>query len=373
VANYVDFTLEDDKICYSATSARDYCGPKNFGPEPSRLFRNRGDGTFEDVSEVSQVARHDGPGLGVIASDLDADGRVDLFVANDARPNLLWINQGDRTFREAALLSGCALNEDGEAEAGMGVDAGDYDNDGDEDLFITHLIGETNTLYANDGRGLFEDRTAESGLGPPSLPFTGFGTAWIDYDNDGWLDLLVVNGAVKIIPALAEAGDPVPLHEIKQLFRNRGDGRFDDVTRQAGAAFELSEVGRGAAFGDVDNDGDTDVLVTNNNGPARLLVNEVGQRNHWLGLRMVDRSGAADALGTQVELIRADGAPLARRVHTDGSYLSANDARVVFGLGERAEIRTVRARWPDGTREEWSGITPDRYWTLRQGSGTSAP
>ena len=217
------------------------------------------------------MASEYGPALGVVATDVDGDGWVDIYVANDGQENQLWVNQQDGTFSNGALLAGVALNDAGSAEAGMGVDAGDFDNDGDADLFVTHLVSETNTLYVNDGTGLFEDQSARSGLGFPSLPYTGFGTLWFDFDNDGWLDILAVNGAVGIIQTLVQAKDPHPLHQRNQLFRNLGNGRFEDVSERAGAVFQLSEVSRGAAFGDLDNDGDVDVLVTNNNGRARLL------------------------------------------------------------------------------------------------------
>jgi hypothetical protein len=191
ITHYVDFTLDNHKPCYSVSSARDYCGPLSFEPIPDKVFRNRGDGTFEDVTAASHVAQTYGAGLGIVWADYDGDGDRDVYVANDTHPNQLWLNQDDGTFRDEALLRGCALNEDGKAEASMGVDSGDYDEDGDEDLFMTHLTDETNTLYRNDGAGTFDDVTAESRLGLPSFPFTGWGTSFLDYDNDGWLDLLV--------------------------------------------------------------------------------------------------------------------------------------------------------------------------------------
>jgi hypothetical protein len=251
----------------------------------------------------------------------------------------------------------------------MGVAAGDFDGDGDEDLFISHLVTQTNTLYVNDGSGLFDDRSVRSGLGPPSLAFTGFGTEWIDYDNDGWLDLLVVNGAVDLIPRLVQAKDPFPLHQRNQLFRNLGNGRFEEVSARAGTAFERSEVSRGAAFGDVDNDGDVDVLVTNNNGPARLLLNSVGTANHWIGVRMVGATARRDMLGTRVGIFRDDGPPLWRRVRSDGSYASANDPRVLVGLGPSVHVTAVRAIWPSGRTEEWTDVPVDRWTTLHEGTG----
>ena len=314
MTNYVDFSFANHRPCYGPSSARDYCNPAIYDPYPSRLFRNRGDGTFEDVTGRSGIARHYGAGLGVVADDLNGDGRVDLYVANDGHPNNLWINRGDGTFTDEALLGGCALDERGNARAGMGVDAGDYDSDGDLDLVVTNLSGQTHALFGNDGRGVFDDLGAESGLAGATRPYTGFGTGWLDYDNDGALDLFMADGDVKVIPELAQAGDPYPLHQRNQLLRNLGNARFDDVSASAGAALALSEVSRGAAFGDVDNDGDTDILVANNAGRARLLLNQVGNRRPWIGLRVVDASGRVDALGARVTAQRSSASAIVRRV-----------------------------------------------------------
>ncbi|MDH3308683.1 MAG: VCBS repeat-containing protein, partial [Acidimicrobiia bacterium] len=288
VANYVDFPFEDPVLCRDLTGARDYCGPASYPAQPDRLYRNRGDGTFEDVTARAGLKTEPRPALGVVIADLDDDGSSDIYVANDGEPNYFWANQGDGTFLDEALFAGCAVNASGKAEGSMGVDAADFDRDGDLDLFMTHLVAETNTVFVNDGQGLFSDRTSSTGLGAPSRLHTSFGTGWLDYDNDGWLDLVVVNGAVKKIEALARANDPFPMHEPNQLFRNLGDGsgRYEEVSDSAGSAFALSEVSRGAAIGDIDNDGDTDILIANNGGPVRLLLNQVGHASHWLGLEL---------------------------------------------------------------------------------------
>jgi len=367
IGNYVNYSVANNVECFN--NIRTYCGPDGFVPVPDRLFRNRGDGTFEDTTAASQIGREYGPALGVSTADLDGNGWIDIYVANDLSENRSWMNQGDGTFVNTAQFNGSAYNDVGDAEASMGVDAGDFDGDGDDDLFVSHLITQTNTLYVNDGNGLFEDRSTRTGLGPPSLAFTGFGTAWFDYDNDGWLDIFVANGAVDLIPRLVQAGDPYPLHQTNQLFRNLGGGRFTEVSSSSGPVFELSEVSRGSAFGDIDNDGDVDIVLTNNNGPARLLLNAVGNQQHWVGLRLVDPATNRDMLGTRVAVIPVGGTPSWRRVRSDGSYASANDPRVLFGLGTNSEIEGVQAIWPDGTLETWTSVQTDQWVTLSRGTG----
>ena len=370
VGHYLSWRAESSTPCFSPSGRPDYCSPNVYQPQPSRLYHNNRDGTFTDVTSSAGIAREFGPALGVSTADFNGDGWIDIYVANDGQPNQLWINQHDGTFKNTALLSGTALSAHGKAKAGMGVDAGDVDNDGDEDLFVTNLTGEGNDIYVNDGSGLFEEQSGRSGLGAASRAYTGFGTAWFDVDNDGWLDTLIVNGAVQTMEALRKVNDPLPLHQRKLLFRNLGDRRFEDVTSRGGAAFELSEVGRGAAFGDIDNDGDTDVLVANNDGKPRLLINNVGNRNHWLGLRLVGKQTPRDMLGARVGVVRDNGSTLWRRARSDGSYASANDPRVLVGLDQSTKVGRVRVIWPSGTTEEWSTVAIDRYTTLKEGDGT---
>jgi hypothetical protein len=264
----------------------------------------------------------------------------------------------------------------------MGVDAGDFDNDGSEDLFTTQLPSEGNNLYHNAGSGLFEDASAASGLGPMSRGYTGFGTAWLDVDNDGWLDLLVANAPIEAIKE--RAGERYPYGEGKLLFRNLRNGRFENVTAQAGPAFQPFEVSRGAAFGDIDNDGDVDVVIANIHGPARLLINTIGNRKHWAGVRLLGgparsatagaKAGAAsgrDMLGARVEVIRANEPTLWRRARSDGSYASANDPRVLIGLGDSTVKPTLRIHWPDGRLEEFRDVSLDAWSVLRQGEGVA--
>ena len=370
VGNYVYYSVEADKPClHPIGSLVDYCPPSVYRAQAARLYHNNRNGTFTDVTGTAGMARESGPALGVATADFNGDGWVDIYVANDGEPNRLWINKHDGTFTNTALLAGAALGADGEAKGSMGVDAADFDHDGDEDLFITELAREGHDLYVNDGTGVFEERAASAGIRLPSLLYTGFGTAWLDFDNDGWLDILTVNGAVRHAAEALTRKETFSLQQPKQLFRNLGNGQFADVTGQAGAALGSSEVSRGAAFGDVDNDGDTDVVVANDSGPVRLLINNVGNNKHWVGVRVVGRHPRGDTIGARVGVMRANAPTLWRRARVDGSYASANDPRVLFGLGDTSKIDEVRVEWPDGTAEEWTNVPVDRYTTLKAGEG----
>ncbi len=372
VGSYVDFSWDNRKPCFTAAAVPEYCGPLTYNGTSDKLFHNTGNNRFEDVTEKAGINESDGGALGVVSADFNADGWMDIYVANDGVPNHLWINQGDGTFIDDAMLAGAALNMDGSAEASMGVDAADFDGDGDEDLFMTHLARETNTLYINDGSGWFEDQTVSMGLSKTSFSFTGFGTAWIDFDNDGWLDLLSANGAVTQMEEQVRAHDPYPMHQTNQIFRNLGNGRYEDFTARAGSVFELSEVSRGTTFGDVDNDGDTDVLIINNNGQARLLINNIRNDNKWIGLRFLDKNGKRDQLGAFVEVKIDDKRSLWRRVRTDGSYVSARDPRLLVGLGMAPDSVSMVVTWPDGSRESWTGLETGAYHTVKQGDGKTA-
>lgn len=363
VAAYVSFSPQYNKRCASTSGQRDFCGPQSYEPLTDRLFRNDGTGAFEDVSVTSGIVAANGSGLGVVSADLDNDGWLDIYVANDQLPNLLWRNRGDGTFEERGLLSGTAYNANGAMEASMGVTAGDFDGDGDEDLFMTHLAQQTNTLYLNDGAGTFMDVTDRYRMGHSSLPFTGFGAAWFDHDNDGLLDVYVTNGAVLIETGQIATSD-YPYAQHDQLFHNDGDG-FS--LRDPGV--DTFAVGRGAAFGDLDNDGDVDVLLSNNNGPAWILRNELGGQKPWLRVRLRGVTANRDGEGARVALLRPGQPPLWRRAHTDGSYLSASDIRVHFGLGDGPQPESVGVHWPGGGAEVWPVPGTRREIELTQGSG----
>ncbi|MEE8524763.1 MAG: CRTAC1 family protein [Thermoanaerobaculia bacterium] len=362
VACYKDWSLGDHRACRSTTGAADYCGPGSFLSIGDRLFHNRGggpDGTvfFEDVSATSGILLEYGAGLGALTADFDGNGWTDIYVANDQDPNFLWLNRGDSTFIDRALIAGTAVNKDGLAEGSMGIVAGDVDGDGDPDLFMTHFRDETNTLYLNQGGGFFSDGTSLSRLGSPSRPYTGFGTAFLDYDNDGWLDVAVANGRVSVDEEQRSAGAALPLAESNQLFHNLG-GRFEEVSERGGD-FAAPAVGRGLAVGDVDHDGDPDLLVANAHGRTGLFLNRVGQDAGWLGVRPVTPA-LIPVVGVEIALERSDGTRLVRVSRTDGSYLSARDPRLLFGLGEAAATR-LEATWPDGRRQRWELETMQRF------------
>ncbi len=364
VATYLDWSKESELACMDVLGRPDYCSPKNYKtPARDLLYRNLGGGRFEDRSRASGVWAGLGTGLGVACGDLDDDGWLDVFVANDGMPNHLWQNRGDGTLEDTAMLSGCGVDANGLPKAGMGVDLADLDGDLDLDLLVCNLKGESDSCYQNEG-GWFSDRTASAGLAAASKPFTRFGMALVDLDHDGWLDLYQANGRVERSTA-ANAGDPYA--EPNLLFRGLPGGRFAEVLPRGGTGVQLVATSRAAAFGDLDGDGGIDILVVNRDGPAHLLQNQVAARGNWVLLRVRERSGA-DALGASLvaevagRTLRADVAPAY-------SYLASNDPRVHLGLGREPRVESVVVRWVDGTEERFGPLEAGRVHELVRGSG----
>jgi enediyne biosynthesis protein E4 len=346
------------------------CGPLGLKGAPDHLFRNNGDGTFSEVSKqagVDDVAGY--YGLGVAWFDYDDDGRPDLIVANDSTPNYLYRNKGDGTFEDVSYLSGAALNENGRAQAHMGVAIGDYDGDGRDDIHITNFADDSNVLYHNDGGGIFTDVTFASGLGEVSIPFLGWGTNFFDYDNDGALDLLVVNGHVYPIADVADWGTSYRQRPL--LFRNV-KGKFYEIGSSAGAALNFPRASRGSAVGDFDNDGDLDILINNIDDAPTLLRNDGGARaGHWLNVKLVGdpkRKSPRDAIGA-IALCTAGGKTMRAEVASGRSYNSQSDLRVHFGLGASAKVDRFEVRWPNGKAEQYAIKTVDQIGAIEQGSG----
>ena len=362
VVNYLDATFERNPPC-EMKGIRAYCHPRHFAGVPDRLYRNLGDGRFGEVSRSSGILNPEGKGLGVVAADFDGDGWVDLYVANDSVRNVLLRNKGDGTFSDVTLLSGTGYNSQAQAEAGMGVDAADYDGDSLLDIFVTNYDLETNALYRYQGNWLFGDERWRSGLARKDRFLLGFGAGFLDFDNDGDRDLLVVNGHVvdnieRIQPDLSH---PQP----DQLFENRG-GRFVEHGPFYRWSSRQPRVGRGAALGDIDNDGDIDVLISNCGAEPTLLINRVGARRNWIQLRLTGTDSSRDAVGTRLTLTTAEGEQT-DQITGGGSYLSASDLRAHFGLGEAARVEEIRIRWPSGKEEVLKDIPANRILQVTEG------
>lgn len=370
VANYLDY--DPTQKCADARGAPEFCGPHGFPGLVARLFQNRG-GRFEDVTVPSGLARAAGPALGVLCADFDGDHWPDIFFADDGRPNRLFINKRDGTFSEEAAVRGLALNAAGQTAGNMGIAIGDVDNDGLFDLFVTHLAEEQHALWTQDRRGYFQDKIVAVGLMQQGWRGTGFGAAFADFDLDGDLDLAFVNGRVK----RGEQGGPVasgvhpfwvPYAQRNQLFANGGQGNFRDMSSANAAMCGAAMVGRGLAIGDIDNDGDVDLLVTSTGGPAKLYRNSAPRKGHWLTLRVIDPSlGGRDAYGAEI-VVHAGGRRHWRLANPAFSYLCSNDPRVHVGLGSAASFHSVEVLWPDGTKETFPGGPADRLLELRKGS-----
>ncbi|MHC4305506.1 MAG: CRTAC1 family protein [Planctomycetota bacterium] len=365
IANYVAWSRAAELNCFAQSGERDYCAPKNYNaPSRDTLYRNLGDGTFRDVTVAAGMDQAFGNGFGVACADYNLDGHLDFYVANDGMANRLWIAAGDGTFTDEGLMLGCALNRYGWPEAGMGVAAVDIENDGDPDLFMSHIGKETNTFYINHN-GSFEDATAKVGLAAPSQGFTGFGLGFADFDHDGHLDLYVANGRVRI--AKPQHRDDDPFAEPNHLFRSGGGMRFEEVIPRGGTAELRVETSRAAAFGDLDNDGDIDLVVVNKDAKPYLLRNVVGSRGNWVMFRVRDRRGH-DAAGSWVG-VDAGGRRQWHPVQRAYSFCASNDPRTHVGLGAATRVDGVQVRWPDGRTEAFGPFAAGAVHELREGAG----
>ena len=365
VGNYVEWTPETDLFCTTAGGdAKSYCTPESYQGQSSTLFGSLGNGTFEDVTSAAGIRAPSGKALGVAMLDFDDDGWLDLFVANDTQPDQLFRNAGDGTFEDVGMLAGVAVSDTGVARAGMGVDAADYDRSGRPHLVIGHFSGQMMAFYHNEGSGLFIDDAPRSAVGRATLPTLTFGCFFFDVDLDGWLDIFAANGHLDDQVELVQSR--VNYAQQPQLFHNLGDGRFEEVGPD-GSGLETPLVGRGAAYADYDRDGDLDVVVTANGGPARLLRNDGGNANQLLRIQVEGTDSNRDGIGTRIE-VATDGAPQWRLVKTGSSYLSQSELPVTFGLGS-AQRATVRIVWPDGDVDNLGEIDAGQQLTVVEGAG----
>ena len=373
VCQFVDFSKQKNLFCGNAqTGERYYCIPRGYNPTSSWLFHNNGNGTFTDVSRESGIASHLGKAWGVVATDIDNDGRMDLFVANDTLPNFLFANRGNGKFEEIAIDAGVAYDEGGRARSGMGVDSADFDQDGWMDLFVANIDHEKYSLYRNSHDGSFKDAAGPNGIAAATWLMSGWGLKFFDFDNDGNLDLMLANGNPD--DTIQEHFKDVFYEEPLLLFRNRGGDfqhLFENVSKIAGPVFEQPFAARGMAIGDFDNDGAVDVLVAVNNGAPVLLRNTAASGNHWVGVHLIGRKSNCDAVGGQVTYQAGDLKRHRLRVG-GGSYLSSHDPRLVLGIGTRTQLDWIEVKWPrpSGLVERFSNLAIDRYHRLEEGSGT---
>jgi hypothetical protein len=378
VANYVEYSLDppsEDLTPYvigsqsgdkSAKDLRAYPSPDNFNGSPDVLYRNEGDGTFADLTAQAGVFNPAGKGMGVVCGDYDNDGDMDIFVANDQSPNFLYQNDGNSTFADVALIAGVGYSGDGRMEASMGADFGDYDNDGFLDLVVPNFQREPTSLYRNEGDGMFSYESLRSGIGRPSLPYVGWSTAFFDYDSDGFLDVFTANGHTLDNVALFDATTTYP--QRNQLFRNTGAGRFEEVSHLSGEGLSIAKVSRGATFGDYDNDGDVDIFVVNSIGRADLLRNEGGNARNWFQVRTIGVNSNRDGVGARIEIL-ADGLRQIREIKTGSGLYSQNDLRACFGLGKSERIDVLEVRWPSGTVDRITQVPVNRTVAVEEGVG----
>lgn len=366
------------RACTDSAGRTEYCGPMTYRGVADALWRNEGEGRFSDASETSEIARGAGKGLGAVSADFNADGRADIFVANDGEKNNLWINNGEQHFEDQALMMGVAYNSFGKPEASMGIALGDVNADRRLDLYVTHLVRETNTLYTGADGGM-QDSTGFTGSGAESMPYTGFGAAFLDADNDGDLDLAVANGRVTRKNGEPEGDRRVETEtrleteygEANLFYSNDGSGRLSNACPAAGDFCQQARVSRGLATGDIDGDGDLDMVVSNGNGPARLFRNDLPDAGNWLMVRAIDPALNRDAIGATVEVSAGD-LQMIRPVSHCYSYLTASEATTHFGLGSADEVDEIRVTWPGGSIELFSGVDANQSITVRRGTGRPA-
>jgi enediyne biosynthesis protein E4 len=372
VANYVDLDLNSTPAAGSGPFCQwkgipVMCGPRGLPAGLSILYRNNRDGTFTDVSEESGVRRPTGHyGFTALTGDFDNDGWPDIYVACDSTPSILFHNNHDGTFTDIAVKAGCAFNDDGKEQAGMGAAAGDYDCDGSLDIFKTNFSDDTATLYRNDGRGFFRDATFESGLGR-NTQYLGWGCGFIDIDNDGWVDIFQANGHV--YPELESAGVDVPFRERKLLYRNLRNGRFEDISDRAGKDVSVRHSARGVAFGDFDNDGDVDILINNIHDPPVLLRNDGGNQNRWLLIKVEGTRSNRSGIGARV-IVKVGAHQQLQEVRSGGSYLSQSDLRLHFGLGRADRADVIEVRWPSGTVDRFTNVATNQILQIKEGKSS---
>ena len=363
VANYMKFDVRYNIECRQGVE-RAYCGPTAYPGQSGVLYRNNGDGTFTDVTKQAGLFNTSGRQLGAVFGDYDDDSDLDLFVANDKTPNFLYQNNGDGTFTEIGLMAGIAYNEDGVAESAMGADWGDYDNDGDLDIIVATFQWLANTLYHNEGDGFFTDVTFPAHVGTESLPYLGMTAAFLDYDNDGDLDIFIANGHLD--ENVQEYDVMARYAQKNQLFRNNGDGTFTEVTDRAGPGLQVERVSHGAAFGDYDNDGDIDIFVSDSNHPTcTLLRNDGGNQNHYLMIKTVGTRSNRDGIGARIQVVSGDLVQM-KEVRSSYGYLCSNDRRVLFGLGDRNKADRIEIRWPSGITQVLKDVKANQFLTIKE-------
>ncbi|MBM3242466.1 CRTAC1 family protein [Candidatus Poribacteria bacterium] len=364
VVNYVEYDLTMKPCMNNSKGLYEYCHPRYFNGKTNALYRNNGDGTFTNITKEAGIYNSiEGKGMGIAVGDYNNDGWPDIYVSNDTTRNFLYRNNQDGTFTDVALYAGCGYDANGLPQGGMGADSGDYNNDGWLDIFVANSSRETNTLYKNNGDGTFTDITEAAGLGEPSYFYLGFAPKLFDYDNDGDLDIFVACGHVQDIIELLE--EQVKYAQNAQLYRNNGDGRYTEISSELGGYFAERYVGRGAAFGDYDNDGDTDIFVVNSNQPAILLRNDGGNQNNWLQIQLVGTKSNRDGIGARIKIV-SGGLTQIREIQSGSSYASESDRRIIVGLGKKNQAELIEIRWPSGIIQTLKDVKANQFLKITE-------